>query len=360
MTYVASVIASNPGNYWRLNEGAGASAALDYGNFPGMLWPDQAVVSGVTFYGLSGFGFGGITADGGALNVAPLPLINRVPPGSTTQNAYTPLPEPGTLEAWYFNEDSTQAVFIGWLAPNAPANQQFWGLNLWDSHVDGSWLTAPGTVTSVSPLGQWHHVAASWSAGSGFVYVDGSQRTPFTYTAPVGGGHVSFRISTTNAGPFSTATGGLVTEVATYRRALTVGDLDTHFNQAELKGQRPHWIGQHQVATGGSSTLDWAYSLGVTHVARSGSGSFSVPTGLRGVKIDLIPPFPAGRTSPGTPVYLWDVGWCTIANVDGMLEEIRPNRDTRVWLPQRMSIATSFTHDLNPGWVMDVSELDPA
>lgn len=360
MTYVASVIGSNPQNYWRLNEGSGASAALDYGNFPGMLWPDYGVTAGVALYGAPGYGYGGITADGGSLDCGPTQLVNRVSTPSATQNPYVPLPDPGTLEAWYFNEQVDSAVFIGWFAPNAPVNQQNWGLTLWDSHADAQLLTNAGVLATVSPLGQWHHVALSWGGGTGFIYVDGAQRQPISYAGSVAGGHVHFIVGGTGAVHMGSNVSGLVTELATYRRTLTVGDLDAHFDQAELKGQRPHWIGQRSSAPAGPVTIANAYSVGVTHVARTGSGSFAVPTGLRGFKLDLQPPFPPSRVSPGQPEYLWDVGWVSILDANGILAERRPNRDTATWLPDNANLATVFTHDLNPGWVLDVSELDPA
>jgi hypothetical protein len=360
MTYVASVIASNPQNYWRLNEGAGATAALDYGNLPGMLWYAYQTVAGQAVFGPPGFGFGGITSDGGSYNVNANGLWNRATTGVSSVNNYTPLPDPGTLEAWFFNEQATDFCYLGWFVIGATGTNQLFGMQLGDQLAQINSFVATPLQVAIAPRGQWHHVAMSWTGTQGFFYLDGTQLANFPYPGNIGGSHVAFLAGGTNLAPTGINQGGLITEVATYRRALTVGDLDTHFDQAELKGQRPHWIGQRVAAAGSSTTLDWAYSLGVTHLARQGSGSFSLPIGLRGLKIDLIPPFPPGRTSAGTPLYLWDVGWCTIQNSDGMLEEIRPNRDTRVWLPQRMSVATAFTHDLNPGWTIDVTELDPA
>lgn len=360
MTYVASVIGSNPDHYWRLNEGAGATATLDYGNAPGMLWPAKLVTGGITYTGRSGFGYGGITADGGAMECCEYGLWSTVPPPSTVLNRYVSLPDPGTLELWWFHEDSATGAFVGWFAPNASVGQQNFGLQLTDNTIVGLWLTGANTSTTISPLSQWHHIAASWANGTGFVYLDGTQASPFSYVGNVAGGRVYFMLGPQLSSLTGDRFGGLVSEVATYRRALTVGDLDTHFNQAELKGQRPHWIGQRQTTSSAPVEIARNYTVGVTHVARSGSGSFSVPTGLRGFKIDLIPPFPPGRTSPGTPTYLWDVGWVSILDANGMLAERRPNRDTTVWLPDQAPLATVFTHDLNPGWTIDVSELDPA
>jgi len=360
MTYVAAVIASNPQNYWRLNEGPGATAALDYGNQPGMLWLGYYADAGSARRGVSGAGFGGITADGGSWNSSAGELWNRTAGASGVNNPYVPFPDPGTLEFWTFGEQISAATYVGWFAPNVVTpNNPLFGLTAWDNHLDVNVLTS--VITQVPlPQGQWSHVALVWSAGTGFVYVNGTQAANVVPPTPLGGGRVHFFIGDTQSNPPGLNVSGLVTEVATYRRALTVGDLDVHFNQAELKGQRPHWIGPRQASASGSVTIDRAYSVGVTHVARTGSSSFSVPTGLRGFMIDIIDPKPPGRVLVGTPPYLWDVGWVSILDANGMLAERRPNRDRTIWLPDGAELATVFTHDLLPGWTIDVSELDPA
>lgn len=358
--YAAAVIRDNPQNFWRLNEGAGATAALDYGNEPGMLWLGYYQDNGIARRGVSGMGFGGPAADGGSWNAGAAQLWNRVPPPAAVTTPYVPLPDPGTLEAWTFVEDKFSQVYVGWFAPNVPAGTTAqWGFTCADNVVTTFNLGFPTTAANLV-AGQWNHVAMSWTNATGFLYVNGTQSQPITGTANIGGGRVHFFVGDTQTNPPGLNVGGLVSEIATYRRALSVGDLDAHLAAADLRNQRPHWIGQRQTSSSAPVTIDHAYSLGVTHIARSGSGAFSVPTGLRGFKIDIIPPFPGGRVSPGQPPYLWDVGWVSILDANGMLAEIRPNRDTRVWLPVGCELATVFTHDLEPGWVIDVTELDPA
>lgn len=359
-SYVAAVIASNPDHYWRLNEGPGAAAALDYGNAPGMLWARYEQTNGIAQYGMSGFGFSGITADGGALQAGPSGLWSTLAGGAGTQNRYVTLPEPGTLEFWSFVEDSSHGLAVEWNAPSAPAGQQGWGLSISDNLWTAALLTSPIAQGVVDTLSQWHHFALSWGANTGFVYLDGTQVAPISYTGPIAGGHVWFLVGDPSPAAGDLNISGLVTEVATYRRALSVGDLDAHFDAAELKGVRPHWKVQttHSDNPGGGTSF--AYSLGVTHLARTGSGSFSVPSGLRGFMIDIIDPKPPGRVSAGQPPYLWDVGWVSLLDSNGILEERRPNRDRTIWLPERAAIATTFTHDLLPGWTIDVTELDPA
>lgn len=360
MTYVAAVIGSNPQNYWRLNEGPGALACMDYGNQPGDLYPDPPVVNGIAATPSSGAGYRGITADGGARDMSQVRLASRVPPPSTVLNPYVPLPDPGTLELWTFIDAPTKAVYVGWFAPNVgTGGQALHGMVIDHLSITAWWVTGGSSVGTTLPS-QWNHIAMVWNQGAGFLYVNGTQQLPLAGPANIGGGRVHFFIGDNQSAATNNLVGGFVTEVATYRRALTVGDLDTHFDQAELKGTRPNWLGVRQAVSNAPVTINHAYTIGVKHVARTGEGSFQVPTGLRGFQIDIIPPFPSGRVSPGQPPYLWDVGWVSVLDPNGMLAEIRPNRDTRVWQPGNVELATVFTHNLNPGWTIDVTELDPA
>lgn len=287
-------------------------------------------------------------------------LASRVPPPSAVLNPFVPIPSNGTLELWYFIDAMTPGVFVGWFAPNVTSGQlATHGLVLTATSITVNWLTGASFVGTPASS-QWNHVAMSWSGTAGFLYVNGTQQIPINGPGPIGGGRVHFFIGDNQTAPTDVLVGGFVTEVATYAHQLSVGDLDGHFDQAELKGTRPAWKIQttHTDNPGGGQSF--AYTKGVTHVARQGSGSFQIPTGLRGVMLDIQEPKPPGRVSAGTPPYLWDVGWVSILDGNGMLEERRPNRDTLVWLPERMPLATVFTHDFLPGWVVDITELDPA
>lgn len=360
MTYVASVIGSNPQNYWRLNEGPGATVGLDYGNQPGQLDQFVAGSGGVATYALPGFGFSGITADGGAMSVVGGGLWSPIPQGSGGTSRYHSVPDPGTLEFWYFSESSIGTFFLGWLAPNASGGATALGFSVQDSLLTWNILGPGGPSVAVSPLSQWHHVAASWNRGTGFIYLDGTQKAPLTQPNLVAGTSVVPSIGPFTTGDSALLRNGLVTEVATYRRSLTVGDLDTHFDQAELKGQRPHWLGPRITVTSSGAPPLATYVRGVTHVALTGTGSFSIPSGLRGLGIDVITPPTGTRVLPGVPPYVYDVGWLSVLDAGGMVAEIRPNRDTRTWLPDNMGLATQVGYALGTGVVIDVTELDPA
>lgn len=360
MTYDAAVITDQPQNYWRLNEGPGAAAVLDYGNQPGMLWATSVVSAGNAFFGFSGAGFSGITASGGSYQVGPNGFSNQVTTGAGSSNPYTPLPEPGTLECWFFSEQMNALAYVGWHAPSAPTNQQLWGLELNEGSVTFRLLTFSNVQVALGTKGIWHHVAMAWTGGAVLTYIDGIATQVGFYTGSVGGGHVDFLVGDNHLPPFQLATAGLVTEVATYRRALTQAQLQTHIAQAELAQTRPHWLGQRSTASSSSVTIRRDYTMGARHLSLTGAGSFVIPFGLRGVQVDIVDPFPPGRVSPGTPPYLWDVGWLSLLDPNGLVAEIRPNRDTRVWQPDGAELCNVVAYNLNPGWIIDVTELDPA
>lgn len=360
MTYVAAIIGDNPQNYWRLNEGPGATLALDYGLQPGDL---QAFVVSATTQAASvlpGFGFNGITADGGAMNTVGGGVWSPIGTGTGAVSRYHSVPDPGTLEFWYFSESSFDNFFVGWLAPHASGGATALGFTVADNLLTWNILGPGGPQVGVSPLSQWHHVAATWSLGSVSIYLDGAQLALAAQPSNVAGTAVAPAIGPFTVNDTGLARNGLVSEAATYRRSLTLAQLQAHIAQAELKGQRPHWLGPRiTISSGGAPPLA-TYTRGVTHSGLTGTGVFTVPTGLRGLAIDITTPPTGTRVLPGVPAYTYDVGWLSVLDASGMIAEIRPNRDTRTWLPDNMGLATTVGYALGTAVVIDVTELDPA
>lgn len=99
------------------------------------------------------------------------------------------------------------------------------------------------------------------------------------------------------------------------------------------------------------------YTKGNQHLAVSGSGSLSV-TGVTGFEVDITAA-PPTKTQPGTPPYIWDMGWLSILTGDGMIDEKRLTRTHQLWLPQLAPLATTFGYYFNPGVVANVTELRP-
>lgn len=360
MTYEAAVIASNPQNYWRFNEGPGATAVLDYGNEPGMLWPTWVNASGLGFQNRSGYGYGGITADGGAMDCGGGGVWSLVQSTTSSLNPYVPLPDPGALEFWFFDDSPSAGFSVGWVPGSGGSGSAAVMIGVTHNLIALSFPTGQQIVSAVTPLSQWHHVAASWGGGTGFLYLDGTQVQPITYVPNIGGQHVEFFVGPAGRTSAFLNQGGLISEVATYRTALSAGDLDGHFDQAELKGQRPHWIGPRVTVTGGGGVPLPAYSVGATHLNLSGTASLQIPTGLRGVLVTIVATPPNHRQLAGNPPYDWDVGWVTVSDSNGMLVQQRITRDHQVWLDERIALGTSLGYFLEPGYVVNLSELDPA
>jgi hypothetical protein len=104
--------------------------------------------------------------------------------------------------------------------------------------------------------------------------------------------------------------------------------------------------------------LPFAYSPGTRHTGLSGSGSFHIG-GLVGVQVYVTAPPAGALVLPGNPPYLFDCGWMSLNDPNGMLEEKRITRSGFDWIAVDAQLATSFNWALNPGVVIDVIELRP-
>lgn len=97
------------------------------------------------------------------------------------------------------------------------------------------------------------------------------------------------------------------------------------------------------------------YTVGVSHPGELASGQLAI-AGLVGMRVTLSSA-PPGFVMEGQPPYRWDLGWVSIENADGLLEEKRVTRDSMVWLPYSMKLATIWTWTLRPGVVLTATEL---
>jgi hypothetical protein len=103
-------------------------------------------------------------------------------------------------------------------------------------------------------------------------------------------------------------------------------------------------------------SLPFAYAPGALHFTLSGEGSFAISR-LLGFKVDVTTRPPGKPVLPGNPDYLWDVGWLSVSDGGGMLQEQRITRDSMTWLPKACQEATLLGYSLNPGVVIDIREL---
>jgi hypothetical protein len=102
--------------------------------------------------------------------------------------------------------------------------------------------------------------------------------------------------------------------------------------------------------------LPFAYIRGATHSALAGSGAFAVPR-LVGVQVVVTSRSNTEQTFSGVPDYIADLGWISILDDNGMIDEIRLTRSVQVWLPSKMATAKQLGLALRDGVVVSVTEL---
>lgn len=100
------------------------------------------------------------------------------------------------------------------------------------------------------------------------------------------------------------------------------------------------------------------YSLGTAHTQLTGSGSFPV-SGDVGFLVNIVAKPPVFLELPGNPPYEWNMGWMSISDANGMLEEKRVTRDSFVWLPAAAAEAVEYAWFLAPDVELTVHELVP-
>lgn len=97
---------------------------------------------------------------------------------------------------------------------------------------------------------------------------------------------------------------------------------------------------------------------GSSFAALSGAGSFSIAAAI-GVQAIITHRPPGGRELEGAPNYVWDLGWLSIMDDNGFIEERRLTRDVEVWMPRLMSDATTFGYFLKEGVTANITILYP-
>jgi hypothetical protein len=124
----------------------------------------------------------------------------------------------------------------------------------------------------------------------------------------------------------------------------------------ELNQSQQVNINQTTTVVTGQNPL--AYKAGTVHSGLNASGSLGVSK-LVGVRIEMTTGAP-GIVLPGTPPYLWDVGWMSVSDGGAMLQEKRITRTSYEWFPEEMILASTFGYFLNPGVQVTMTELLPA
>lgn len=102
--------------------------------------------------------------------------------------------------------------------------------------------------------------------------------------------------------------------------------------------------------------VPFAYVPGTVHAGVTGTGSTAVSR-LLGYLLNVTARPQTLQTRGGNPSYIFDMGWVSVSDANGMLEEKRLTRTTMVWLPRMGELATQFNFFLNPGVTVTWTEL---
>lgn len=103
--------------------------------------------------------------------------------------------------------------------------------------------------------------------------------------------------------------------------------------------------------------LPFAYINGATHSGLSGSGSFAVSR-LLGVKIHLSTIPSSVGVETATPNRLFDAGWISCMDGNGVILETRVTAIDQVWIPRLFPEALTFGYSFAPGVNANVTELE--
>lgn len=103
--------------------------------------------------------------------------------------------------------------------------------------------------------------------------------------------------------------------------------------------------------------VPFQYIRGATHSGLTGEGSFAISQ-LIGVQALVSVPVGPRVILSGNPPYIFDLGWLSISGPDGMIDEQRITRTRQLWLPDRFQSANRLNYWLDPGVVVDLTELE--
>lgn len=119
--------------------------------------------------------------------------------------------------------------------------------------------------------------------------------------------------------------------------------------------QKLDWL-RSQVDLIQRQSVPFGYIKGQVHAGLAGGGAIAT-SGLMGIEV-VITSYPAGRLQlDGTPPYIYDLGWVSVSEVDGVIEEHRVAQTALTWFPHVAGLATSIGYSFRDGVVATITEL---
>lgn len=102
--------------------------------------------------------------------------------------------------------------------------------------------------------------------------------------------------------------------------------------------------------------VPFAYISGTAHSGLSGNGTLAIQ-GLLGLKFTITTLPTGAQAEQNSPPYYFSLGWVSLQDANGFIEEVRIHASTQVWLPRIASDATIVGYSFVPGTVVTITEL---
>lgn len=104
--------------------------------------------------------------------------------------------------------------------------------------------------------------------------------------------------------------------------------------------------------------VPFAYVKAASVAGLTGSGTITIQRAI-GVQIQITSSPPTNTTLPGTPPYVFDLGWCSFIETDGMIEEKRVAQTNLTWFPRLAPLANQIGYFFSPGVTATITPLLP-
>lgn len=104
--------------------------------------------------------------------------------------------------------------------------------------------------------------------------------------------------------------------------------------------------------------VPFGYVGGTQHTSLTGEGSITVSR-LVGLQVVVSELPQNNRVLASNPDYLWNVGWISVSDGGGMLQQRRIARQSMTWFPEQMQEATTVGYFLESGVTASLVELKP-
>jgi hypothetical protein len=104
--------------------------------------------------------------------------------------------------------------------------------------------------------------------------------------------------------------------------------------------------------------IPFAYISGTAHAGLHDQGTIAIASPLLGIRIDLTTIPPQLGQDVSEPTFYFDVGWVSVLDANGFVDQRRITRVNTVWMPRIMSDATVIGYSFHSGIVATITEIE--